>query len=144
MYWKNLKKRYHYFKQPVEYIHATAIYPLKDYDKLYENQNNLTHKVWQDFKTKWKIDFEMKKDLKDIDTNKDIIAIWFFKDRGDKFKGTDIELNGKIIAYTANTFFITPGQNKFKINKRKKWTFNRPALQLDLNIEQWKDLLASV
>ena len=82
--------------------------------------------------------------IPDIDTNKDIIALWFFKDRGDKFKGTDIELNGKIIAYTANTFFITPGQNKFKINKRKKWTFNRTALQLDLNIEQWKDLLASV
>ena len=60
MNWKKLKPQ-HYFKEPVEHIYATAIVDIKEYDSLYENQNNLSHQIWQDVDTKYKIGFEFFK-----------------------------------------------------------------------------------
>ena len=57
MNWQKLRKP-HYHKEPVEYIYATAIFDLKEYDSLYENQNDLSHQVWQNFDTKYKVGYE--------------------------------------------------------------------------------------
>ena len=46
MYWDRIKKL-DYFKAPKEHILATGIVPIKEYDILYENQNNTSQEVWQ-------------------------------------------------------------------------------------------------
>jgi len=48
MNWEKIKPN-HFFKEPVEHVYASTLYDIKDYDKLYENQNNFTHTVWQEF-----------------------------------------------------------------------------------------------
>ena len=131
MIWEKLRKP-HYHKEPVEYIHATGIFSIREYDSLYENQNNLSHQVWQEFDTKYKTGYEFLQDIQDLNLNKEVICLWFFKDRGDKDAGNDISLNGKIIIYLPNTFFITESK-ELKILKRKKFFPNRPALQIDLS-----------
>ena len=131
MNWKKLRKP-HYHKDPVEYIYATAIFDLREYDSLYENQNNLSHQVWQDFDAKYKTGYEFLQDIQDLNLKKEVICLWFFKDRNDKDAGVDIDLSGKLITYFQNTFLITESK-KLKILKRKKFFPNRPALQIDLS-----------
>ena len=131
MNWKKLRKP-HYHEEPVEYIYARAIFDLKEYDSLYENQNDLSHQVWQEFDAKYKTGYEFLQDIQDLNLNKEVICLWFFKDRGDKDAGNDISLNGKIIRYFSNTFLITESK-KLKILERKRFFPNRPALQIDLS-----------
>tara|TARA_B110001454_G_C12381171_1_gene292694 strand:+ start:93 stop:530 length:438 start_codon:yes stop_codon:yes gene_type:complete len=131
MNWKKLRKP-HYHKDPVEYIYATAIFDLREYDSLYENQNNLSHQVWQDFDAKYKTGYEFLQDIQDLNLKKEVICLWFFKDRNDKDAGVDIDLSGKLITYFQNTFLITESK-KLKILKRKKFFPNRPVLQIDLS-----------
>jgi hypothetical protein len=138
MNWEKLRKS-HYHKEPVEYIYATGIFNLKEYDKLYENQNNLSHQIWQDFDTKYKIGFEFFKDLREFNKNKEVICLWFFKERSDNNKNNAIELEGKNIMYTPNTFFITKSKN-IKINDREKQWPYRPVLQLDLSIKEYNKI----
>jgi len=139
MNWEKLRKP-HYHKEPVEYIYATGIFNLKEYDKLYENQNNLSHQIWQDFDTKYKIGFEFFKDLREFNKNKEVICLWFFKERSDGGAGNDIDLKGKIIKYQPNTFLITRSKN-IKIIKRKSVLPNRPVLQLDLSINKYNKII---
>jgi hypothetical protein len=139
MNWEKLRKP-HYHKEPVEYIYATGIFNLKEYDKLYENQNNLSHQIWQDFDTKYKIGFEFFKDLREFNKNKEVICLWFFKERSDRKTGNDIDLEGKIIKYQPNTFLITRSKN-IKIIKRKSVLPNRPVLQLDLSINKYNKII---
>ena len=40
MNWEKLKQN-HYNKDPVEHIYSKTIFDMKEYDDLYENQNNL-------------------------------------------------------------------------------------------------------
>ena len=139
MNWENIKQSY-YYKEPVEHILAPAIFNLKEYDILYENQNNLSHQVWQDFDAKYKIGFEFLQDIRDLNLNKQVICLWFFKDRGDRDAGKDdVELSGKIIKYLPNAFLITDSK-QIKIKERKKINHNRPALQLDLNKSIWNKI----
>ena len=139
MNWLEIKKS-HYHKKPVEHILASAIFNLKEYDILYENQNNLSHQVWQDFDTKYKIGFEFFKDLREFNKDKEVICLWFFKERSDDSKNNDIELDGKNITYSPNTFFITKSKN-IKINDAgKQWPY-RPVLQLDLSIKEYNKII---
>jgi len=131
MTWKKLRKP-HYHKDPVEYIYATAIFDLREYDSLYENQNNLSHQVWQEFDANYKTGYEFLQDIQDLNLNKEVICLWFFKDRSDKDAGVDIDLSSKLITYNPNTFLITESK-KLKILERKKFFPNRPALQIDLS-----------
>ena len=139
MNWLEIKKS-HYHKEPVEHILTDAIFNLKEYDILYENQNNLSHQVWQDFDTKYKIGFEFFKDLHEFNKNKEVICLWFFKERSDRKIGNDIDLEGKIIKYKPNTFLITRSKN-IKIIKRKSVLPNRPVLQLDLSIKEYNKII---
>ena len=142
MNWEKIKKSY-YYKEPVEHILATAIVDLKEYDNLYENQNNLSHQVWQDFDTKYKIGFEFFKDLREFNKNKEVICLWFFKERSDNSKNNAIELEGKNIMYSPNTFFITNSKN-IKINDAgKQWPY-RPVLQLDLSIKEYNKIIKMI
>ena len=143
MNWKKLKKP-HYHKEPVEHILATAIFSLNEYDSLYENQNNLSHQVWQEFDAKYKVGYEFLQDIKDVNLNKEIICLWFFKDRSDKNAGVDIDLSGKLITYFPNTFLITKSK-KLKILKRKKnFAPGRPTVQIDLNTKQFDKIVDEI
>ena len=140
MNWKKLRKS-HYHKEPVEYIYATAIFSLREYDSLYENQNNLSHQVWQEFDAKYKTGYEFLQDIQDLNLNKEVICLWFFKDRSDKNAGVDIDLSGKLITYYPNTFLITKSK-KLKILKRKKnFAPGRPAVQIDLSTKQFDKIV---
>ena len=139
MNWEKIKK-FHYYKEPVEHILTTAIIDVKEYDILYENQNDLSHQVWQDFDTKYKKGFEFFKDLREFNKDKEVICLWFFKDRDDRKTGNDIDLEGKNIMYSPNTFFITKSKN-IKINDvGKQWPY-RPVLQLDLSIKEYNKII---
>ena len=142
MNWLEIKKS-HYHKEPVEHILAPAIFNLKEYDILYENQNNLSHQVWQDFDTKYKIGFEFFKDLCEFNKDKEVICLWFFKERSDNSKNNAIELEGKNIMYSPNTFFITKSKN-IKINAVGKQWPNRPVLQLDLSIKEYNKIIKMI
>jgi len=142
MHWNKIKRQ-HYFKEPVEYIHATAIVDTPEYDKLYENQNNLEHQIWKDFYEKYKINFNFYKNLHEFDKDKKIICLWFFKDRGDKNIGNDLELEGKIIKYIPNTFLITKSKN-IKIFDRKSILPDRPILQLDLSEKEYDKIIIMI
>jgi len=139
MNWEKLKTN-HYFKDPVEHVHASTLYDMKEYDKLYENQNNLNHHVWQEFDQKYKTGFEFMNDIREINTNKVVICVWFFKDRNDRSSGEDIVLNGKKIKYQPNTFLITQSTDIKILDKKDKY-IRRPLLQLDLKVEVWNQIL---
>lgn len=139
MNWEKLKDN-HYFKDPVEYVYTSTVYDIKDYDKLYENQNNLKHHAWQEFDKKYKTGFQFYEDISEIDLKQDVICVWFFKERNDRSGGEDIKIAGKKIKYLANTFLITESKNIEVMNKEDKY-FRRPFLQLDLKKEVWKKIL---
>jgi len=139
MNWEKLKTN-HYFKDPVEHVYASTLYDMKEYDKLYENQNNLNHHVWQEFDQKYKTGFEFMNDIREINTNKSVICVWFFKDRNDRSSGEDILLRDKKIKYQPNSFLITKSKDIKIIDKKDKY-IRRPLLQLDLKIEVWNQIL---
>ena len=135
---KNLKKE-HLIKDP-ECFHAQIIIPLNVYDTLYENQNRFDSGVWKEFKTKHKIKCKFFNDISDIDLSKEIICLWFFKDRNDKNAGNDITLGeNKIIIFEHNTFFITP-LKKIKFNTRKRYFPFRPCVQIELTKEDYVNI----
>ena len=142
MNWEKIKKSY-YYKEPVEHILAPAIFNLDEYDSLYRNQNDLSHQVWQDFDIKYKKGFEFFKDLREFNKDKEVICLWFFKDRDDRKTGNDIDLEGKIIKYKPNTFLVTKSKN-IKIIERKSALPNRPVLQLDLSIEEYNKIIKMI
>ena len=142
MNWEKLKPN-HYFREPVEYIYSSTIFDLKEYDKLYENQNNLNHKVWQDFDKKYKIGFQFLDDIRDINVMKEVICLWFFKERNDRSGGEDIELSGKKIKYIQNTFLITES-NKIKVLEKKDEYIRRPCLQVDLDYKSFRQIVENL
>jgi len=139
MNWEKLKTN-HLFKDPVKHIYASTLYDIKEYDKLYENQNNLNHHVWQEFDQKYKTGFELIDDIRDINLKKEIICVWFFKERNDRSSGEDIILAGKKLKYIPNTFLVTDSKD-IKILEKKDEYIRRPLLQLDLKVEVWDQIL---
>jgi len=137
MNWGKLKAS-HYFSTPVEHIYTSTIFDQKIYDKLYENQNNLNHKVWQDFTSEYKVGYEFIEDVKHINLKPDVICVWFFKERTDKSAGDIIRLNGKKIAYRPNTFLLTASK-ELKIIDSDKY-IRRPCLQLQITNDQFSNI----
>ena len=138
MNWEKLKSQ-HYHKEPVEYIYARSIFELKEYDKLYENQNNLMHEVWKDLDEKYRVGFEFLDDIRDINKDKDIMCLWLFKEWNDRSAGTDIKIAGKTITYYPNTFLITESKD-IKILEKNEY-IRRPVVQLDLSRKTYKSIV---
>jgi|TARA_B100000214_G_C23569192_1_gene446518 hypothetical protein len=139
MNWEKLKPK-NYFTEPVEYIYAGDIFDTKEYDKLYENQNNLDHQIWQEFDKKYKTGFEFKEDIQDIDFKKEIIALWFFRERADTNHPPTLDLKGKLIAYSHNAFLLTKFKN-IKIKEAKRKYIRRPLVQIDMSKKQYDELV---
>ena len=134
---EKLHKR-HFFQTPREYIYAQHIVKLEEYEKLYENCNNLNTNVWKDFDKKYRLGFEFYEDVGEIDTKRDVTCLWFFRDRNDRDAGNDITLVDKKIPFKTNIIFITP--HKLTFNKREKFFIRRPCLQIDMNKEMYVNI----
>jgi len=139
MHWEKLKK-IHYHNDEVEYITSSSIFDIQEYNKLYENSNNLEHQVWQDFDKKYKIGYEFKQDVTDIDFNKEIIALWFFRERSDRNSQPQLNLKGKLIPYYQNTFLLTDCKD-IKIVEQKKKYIRRPMVQLDVSKKKYNEII---
>tara|TARA_R100000030_G_scaffold53524_1_gene40234 strand:- start:187 stop:618 length:432 start_codon:yes stop_codon:yes gene_type:complete len=138
MNWETLKPN-HYHKDPVEYIYTKTIFPNNDYDRLYENQNNINHQVWKDFDSKYKMGFEFKENFSEIDFDKEVMCLWFFKERSN-LTTSYVSVEGKDVQYTPNTFLITTNKNLRFIEKKRKYIRN-PLLQLDMSLTIFQNIL---
>jgi hypothetical protein len=139
MNWERLEKK-HYRKEPVEHIYTSSIFDMKEYDRLYENQNNLSHQVWQEFNKKYHVDITFLEDIRDIQLNKDVICLWFFKDRNDKSVGKNIKLADTTIRYYPNTFLVTESKDMIILEKDNQY-IRRPVLQIDLNKQKFNEII---
>ena len=136
-------KKTHLYQDPIEHIYASNIFDIKEYDKLYENQNNPNHKVWKDFQTTYNFKkIRFFNDLNNVELDETILCLWFFKDRSDRNKGKDIKIKDKTIRYLPNTFFILYNscQNNIKILKRDTMVPTRPCLQLYFDYETYDNI----
>ena len=138
MDWRNLKEK-HIHQDPVPHIHAINLMDTLEYDRLYENQNNLNHRLWQEFDEKYKMGFEFKEDITEIDISRDVIAIWCFAERSDRSRPPNINLAGKKIAYYPNAVIVTQSK-EIKIEENNNKYIRRPFVQLDLTTKKFKEI----
>ena len=139
MNWGKLKNN-HYFKEPVEHIYSSTIFDLKEYDRLYENQNNLSHQSWVQFKNKYHVTVQMLDDIRQIDKGKEILCVWFFRERTDRSNERNIVLSDKTLKYLPNTFLITKSK-LLTVSDKKKEYIRRPVLQIDLTKSQYEKIV---
>ena len=140
-------KKTHLYQDPIEHIYASNIFDVKEYDKLYENQNYPDHKIWKDFQTTYKFKkIRFFNDLNNTDLTQTIICLWFFKDRGDRNKGKDIEISNdketKTIIYSPNTFLIFYNfcKTNIKIIERKTRSPRRSCLQIYFDYDTYDNI----
>ena len=110
MNWHKLTK-HNYYTEPFEFIHAVGLVEQSEYNRLYENTNNLTHPVWHEFDEKYKTGFELKDDITKIDLNREVIALWFFRERSDTTPSPGINIDGRIFTYNDNVTILTMCKN---------------------------------
>ena len=140
MDWSNLQHK-HIHQDPVPHIHAINLMDTLEYDRLYENQNNLNHRLWQKFDEKYKIGFEFKEDITEIDLKRDVIAIWCFAERSDRSKPPNLILAGKQIAYYPNALIITESKD-ITIKENNNQYIRRPFVQLDVTKEKFAEIIS--
>jgi hypothetical protein len=132
-FFKRLNKKY-YHRDPVEHIIGRQIRTVTEYDDLYENQSRFDGLAWTKIKETYNLKCQFYEDIRDINLLKEVICLWFFRERADRDAGNDIKLSGKIITYSANTIFITPSK-ELRIKERKKFFPRRPCVQIDISNE---------
>tara|TARA_B100000900_G_scaffold405980_1_gene416323 strand:- start:309 stop:740 length:432 start_codon:yes stop_codon:yes gene_type:complete len=138
MNWERIRPN-NYYTEPVEYIYALTLFDTKEYDKLYENQNNFNHSCWLDFDAKHRMGFELKEDFYDINTNKEVICLWFFKERSDR-KLSHVSIAGKKLGYHPNAFLITTSKDIEFIPGKSRYIRN-PFLQLDMTLKTYSEIV---
>ena len=133
-------KEDHLFKDPHEHIYAKHIVELKLYDSLYEHQIHFDGNIWNKFKDMYNIKCKFLDDITDIDLTKEVLCLWFFKERSDRDGGgNDLSFKDKKIVYHQNTFFITTSTD-IKVLKRKKFFPRRPCLQIELSAQDYVNI----
>lgn len=142
MIFQQLQKK-HLKNQNGKFIYANSIAGDKEYEKLYENQNNQSHQSWQKFIAESPYKFTFYNDLDDIDLTKNPLCLWFFKERSDSKKGKDIIRNNSYIEYMPNTLFIFNKDNRseFKILPKKESIHRRPVVQFEIKFEDYQSLV---
>ena len=111
------------------------------YNRLYEWQGKWEwEQNWTNFKNNYKVNFKFLENLEDIDVSKEIICLWFFRDRNDHSKGNDIVLAGKKITDFHNTFLITQFKD-IEILENKRQYIHRPFVQIDLNKKTYNEIV---
>ena len=139
MLWDKLKKD-HFYKTPVEYFRTQTIFSQIEYEKLYENQNNLDHEHWQNLESQIYMKWTYHHDLSTIDRSLPVTCLWFFKDRADRNAGNYIKCNDKVVVYAPNTFFITK-YAEYQIVPKKESVLERPTVQLHMSEDQYQKII---
>ena len=137
-FYKRLNKKY-YHKDPVEHIVGSHIIKVAEYDDLYENQSRFEGTIWKKFKETYQLSCKFYEDLRNIDLTKEIICLWFFRERRDKEAPNDLKLAGKLINYFPNYILITPSKD-LRIKERKNFFPRRPCVQIDMNTETYVNI----
>jgi hypothetical protein len=138
MDWTKLKLD-HYHDQPVEHICITSLIDTNTYDRLYENQKDLNHQSWQEFKEKHNTNCFLRENLSDINLNNDVIWLWFFKERSDQ-TASYVHIKGKQIRYRPNVFLISKCKD-FKFVQASRKYIRSPFVQLDMNVDDYNKIL---
>ena len=137
----NLDKlqKHNYHDEPVEHFCAVNIIELSEYDRLYENQNDLNHTVWKEFCRKHNTKATRHDNFNSINFDRDVICLWFFKDRNDR-TAAHVQINGKQIRYNPNVFLITRSKSIKMFYADRKY-IHSPVIQLDMTIENYDSLV---
>ena len=106
-----------------------------DTDKLRANEMGI-----KEFDKKYKVGFELKDEITNIDLNKEVIALWFFKERSDSNSQPRINLKNKLITYFPNAFFLTKSKD-IKIVEQKRKYIRRPMIQLDISAKTFDGIM---
>jgi hypothetical protein len=139
MNWEKLQQT-NFFTEPVVHIKSLTVFDTQEYDRLYENQNNLQHPLWKQFIKKYNINFTFHENFDTVDLTKDIICLWFFRERNYHHL-SHVVLEGHEIPYMANTFLVTKS-NKIKFREHSKKKYIRyPVVQLDIKENAWQDII---
>ena len=139
MDWDKLKQD-HYHDQPVEHICITTLIDSNTYDRLYENQKNLTHQSWQDFQKTHNTHCYLRESVSDIDLKKEIIWLWFFKERSDQ-TASYVHIKGKQIRYRPNTFLISKSKDIKFVHSTRKY-IRSPFIQLDMTEDDYNNIVS--
>ena len=139
MDWKQIKPQ-HYHVEPVEHICITNLVKLNDYDRLYENQNNLQHPCWIEFCEKNNTTVQLKEKIVDLDFSNDVMCLWFFKERSDG-TASYVHLDGKQIEYYPNKFLISKSKNIKLVTTTRKYIRN-PVVQVDIDLKTYNNIVA--
>ena len=139
MDWDKLKQD-HYHDQPVEHICITTLIDTNTYDRLYENQKNLTHQSWQDFQKTHNTHCYLRESVSDIDLKKEIIWLWFFKERSDQ-TASYVHIKGKQIRYRPNTFLISKSKDIKFVHSTRKY-IRSPFIQLDMTEDDYNNIVS--
>jgi len=111
-----------------------------EYNKLYENQNNLSHATWKNFNKKIQFKYKFLKDLEQVNYTRQVICLWFFKDRNDYKINKDILINGKSVEYVPNNMLLFENNDKTIYIKDKK-IYKRPVVQFNISLDDYKMIL---
>ena len=71
---------------------------------------------------------------------KEIIALWFFRERSDSYSQPDLNVGGKKIRYHQNKFLLTPCKD-ITIEEQKKKYIRRPCIQLDISKLKYEQIV---
>lgn len=109
-------------------VFITHFIPINDYDRLYENVNNLQHFRWQEFIKNEKIKIEYIENFHSVKTTKSKTGYWFFRDRGDR-RAVEFEVAGKTYSYTPNACLYTAQPYNIKHKKLEQTFQDRPVIK---------------
>ena len=142
MNWHKLKKQ-HLKTDPQTVIVCSNLVDSLEYDRLYENQNDLEHHQWQEFRNKYKINFLFQDDITKIDLEREVIALWFFRERSDMNKSPELNIGGLAVPYQPNTFVLTRC-NEITINEHSKIYIRRPFMQLEMSVQEFDKICQNI
>jgi|MDTC01.3.fsa_nt_gb hypothetical protein len=136
---QKLVKKSSYHTSPVEHIYQTHAVKLPYYEDLYENQMRQDSEGWLEFKKELGMPCTFHDDLREINTNVEILCLWFFRERSDRDKGADLFVSPgkdkKVITYNPNTLFIIDTKHEIKLKERTPYFPRRPCLQIEMTPE---------
>lgn len=110
-------------------VYITHLLEMLDYDRLYENINNLDHFRWQEFVQNEHVQVEYIEDFGTITTTKPKTGYWFFKDRNDR-RATEFKILDKIYQYKPNAFLYTAQKYAITHIKLEQNFQSKPAIKI--------------
>jgi hypothetical protein len=130
-------RKHHCHKDPIPHIYCKNFIKLDNYDRLYEQWNNIEHERWKTFINQNYIDVYFHDDfIKTLTPKQDEIYIgyWFFRQRTDRSSTGDIHISNvkeeKILTYYQNTLLVLEAKNSLVVKPRRDKLPTRPFCEI--------------